>query len=257
MVCVVHMSVFVHTAVPCSILSSVSVFVVSPCPYGRTSVHAAASWHHRVESLLLHGHSALSITFSPAVTSWCELPVSCANVGLHTGVTRCSDFKLCVLPTGYTQCHQSTGSDGLHPKCHTDVMSATLAEAATQVSFAAFLKSCISVSASPPPPRPIPTPPLDAATQTLPHIAVSQDVPTQLSFEEFLAPPSARDVLCSTCSRPVPSLLLDAAVHTPLYSVASQDAFTQLPLTEFLIGCTLSNDPFDRQAFPSAHCNAR
>ena len=137
-----------------------------------------------------------------------------------------------------------------------DFLSATLAEAATQLSFAAFLERCISVNAFPPPPLPIPTPPLVAATETVPHIAVSQDVSTQLSFEEFLAPPSTHDVLCSTCSRPVPSLLLDAAVQTPLYSVASHDASTQLPLTEFFIGCILSNDPSDRQASPSAHCNA-
>ena len=150
-----------------------------------------------------------------------------------------------------------------------DFMSATLAEAATQLSFAAFLERCISVSASPPPPLPIPTPPLDAATETIRHIAVSQDVSTQLSHDEFslrcvhphnpsgiLAPPSTHDVLFPTCSRPVPSLLLDAAVQTPLYSVASHDGSTQLPLTEFFIGCIFSNDPLDRQASPSAHCNA-
>ena len=98
-----------------------------------------------------------------------------------------------------------------------DLMSATLAEAATQLSFAAFLERCISVSAPPPPPLPISTPPLDAATQTTPHVAVSQDVSAQLSLEEFslrcvhphnpsraLAPPSTHDVLCPTCSRPVP-----------------------------------------------------
>ena len=27
-------------------------------------------------------------------------------------------------------------------------------------------------------------------------------------------------------------------------------------LTEFFIGCIFSNDPLDRQALPSAHCNA-
>ena len=96
-----------------------------------------------------------------------------------------------------------------------DVLSATLAEATTQLSFAAFLERCIFANASPPPQLPVPTPPLDAATQTIPHIAVSQDVSTQLSFKEFLAPPSTHDVLCPTCSRPVPSLLLDAAVQTP------------------------------------------
>ena len=135
-----------------------------------------------------------------------------------------------------------------------DLVSATLAEAATQLSFAAFLERCISVSVSPPL-LPIPTPPLDAATQTIPHITVSQDASAQPSFEEFLAPPSTHDVLCPTCSRPVPSLLLGAAVQTHLYSFASHDASTQLPLTEFFIGCILSSDPLDRQASPSAHCN--
>ena len=57
-------------------------------------------------------------TLSPTATIWCELPAPCANIGLHTEVTWCSAFKFCVLPTGYTQCHQSTGSDGPHPHCH-------------------------------------------------------------------------------------------------------------------------------------------
>ena len=61
-------------------------------------------------------------------------------------------------------------------------MSATLAEAATQLSVTAFLERRISVSAHPPLPQPIRSPLLDAATQTIPHIAVSQDVSTQLSL---------------------------------------------------------------------------
>ena len=40
------------------------------------------------------------------------------QISASTTVTLCSDFKLCVLPTGYTQCHLSTGSDGPHPHCH-------------------------------------------------------------------------------------------------------------------------------------------
>ena len=124
-------------------------------------------------------------------------------------------------------CPQVTLS-AAHPQVQTgptrtvtsDLLSATLAEAATQLFFAAFLERCISVSASPPPPLPIPTPLLDAATQTIPHIAVSLDVSTQLSLEEFslrcahphnpseaLAPPPTHEVLSPTCSRPVPSLL--------------------------------------------------
>ena len=127
-----------------------------------------------------------------------------------------------------------------------DFLSAMLAEAATQLSFAAFLERCIFVNASP----------LDAATQTFSDTAASRDVSTQLSFREFLAPPSTLDVRCPACSRPVPSLSLDVAVQTPLHSVATHDASTQLPLTEFFIGCTLSIDPLDSQALPSAHCNA-
>ena len=211
-----------------------------------------------MESLLQHGQFAFSTTFSPTVTSWCELRVPCADIGLHTGVTWCSDFKLCVLPTGHTQCRQSTGSDGPHPHCH------NLPSVSHACHGALHLCECF-----PPPPLPIPTPPLYAATQTTPRTAVSQDVSTQLSFEEFslrfvhpynpsgaLAPLSTHDVLCPTCSRPVPSLLLDAAVQTPLYSVTSHDGSTQLPLTEFFTGCIFSNDHLDRQASPSAHCNA-
>ena len=137
-----------------------------------------------------------------------------------------------------------------------DLLSATLVEAATQLSFAAFLERCIFVHASPPPQLPVPTPPLDAVTQIFSHTAASRDVSTQLSFREVLAPPSTLDALCPACARPVPSLLLDAAVQAPLHSVATHDASTQLPLTEFFIGCILSNDPLDRQALLSAHCNA-
>ena len=150
----------------------------------------------------------------------------CAEIGLNKGFTWCSDSSPQVQ-TGPTRTVTS------------ELMPATLAEAATQLSFAAFLERCISVRAPAPPPLPISTPPLDTATETIPHIAVSQDVSTQLSLKEFslrcvhphnpsgaLAPPSTHDVLCPTCSRPVPSLLLDA-VQTPLYSVASHDASTQ------------------------------
>ena len=134
-----------------------------------------------------------------------------------------------------------------------DLLLATLAEAVTQLSFAAFLERCIFVNGSPPPQLPVPTPPPDAATQILPHTAASRDVSTQLSFSEFLA--SLLRMMFSAV-RVLPSLLLDAAVQTPLHSVATHDASTQLPLTEVFIGCILSNDPLDRQALPSAHCNA-
>ena len=137
-----------------------------------------------------------------------------------------------------------------------DLLSATLAEAAARLSFAAFLERCIFVNASPPPQLPVSTPSLDAATQTFSHTAASRDVSAQHSFREFLASPSTFDVRCPACDRPVRSFLLDAAVQTPLHSVATHDASTQLSLTECFIECILSNDPLDRQALPSAHCNA-
>ena len=210
-----------------------------------------------MDSLLLHGQSALSITFSPTVASWCELTVPCADVGLHMRVTWCSAFKFCVLPTGYTQCHESTGSDGPTRTVTSDFVSATLAEAATQLSFAAFLERCISVSASPAAPatHPHPTSGCRHADYST-HRCLSGRLYATLVRGVLGSTLSTHDVLCPTCSRPVPSLPLDASVQTPLHSVVAHDASTQLPLTEFFIGCILSNDPSDRQASPSAHCNA-
>ena len=63
-----------------------------------------------------------------------------------------------------------------------DLLSATLAEAATQLFFAAFLERCIFVHASPPPQLPVPTPSLDAATQTFSHTAASGDVSTHATL---------------------------------------------------------------------------
>ena len=118
------------------------------------------------------------------------------------------------------------------------IMPTSLAEALTQLSFLEFLQRCNLLIAPPEPPQlPVPISPLDAATQTLPHRAASRDVSTQ------------------TCARPVSSLSLDAAVQTPLHSVVTHDVSTQQPLTEFFIGCILSNDPLDRHALSSAHCN--
>ena len=87
------------------------------------------------------------------------------------------------------------------------------------LSVLEFLQRCNLLIAPPQPPQlPVPISPLDAAVQTLPHSAASQDVSTQ------------------TCARPVSSLSLDAAVQTPLHSVVAHDVSTQLPLTEFFIG---------------------
>ena len=142
-----------------------------------------------MESLLLHGQDALRATLSPAATIWCELPALYADIGLHTGATRCSDSAISPqVQTGPTRTVTS------------DLLSATLAEAATQLSFAEFLERCISESAPPSPPPPIPTPPLDAATQT---------IPTSLSLRTF--PPNSR-------SR---SSLLDASSRQSLGGLGS------------------------------------
>ena len=114
-----------------------------------------------------------------------------------------------------------------------DVMSDTLAEAATQLSCAEFLERCNLLRAPPPRPQPNPTLLLDAATQTFPLSAASAEVSTQLPLAEFFlgciypedpldysAPPPAHGKTCPTCSRPIPSLLLDAAAQTPSHTVS-------------------------------------
>ena len=64
-------------------------------------------------------------------------------------------------------------------------MSATLAEAATQLSFAEFLERCNLLRAPLSPLQPNTTLLLDAATQTFPHSAASADASTQLPLAEF------------------------------------------------------------------------
>ena len=105
------------------------------------------------ESLLLHGQFVLSTTLSSTVTSWCELHVSCADVGLsHSAAT--SSSKSCPQVTQSAISPQvQTGSTRT---VTSDLLSATLTEAATQLSFAAFLARCISVCAPPPPRYPSP-----------------------------------------------------------------------------------------------------
>ena len=179
MVSVVHVSMFVHTAAPCSIFSSVSVLVVSPCPHGRTSVHAAASWQHSVESLLLQHHTLFNsykLVRPPRPLCRCRpqherhmvqrLQVLCPAHRLHT-----------VLPIhrfGWTPPALSQVTF-CQPRSLRLPRSSPLPHS----------WRVASASTLPPPPLPISTPLLDAATQTIPHIAVSRDVSTQLSLEEF------------------------------------------------------------------------
>ena len=82
-----------------------------------------------------------SVTFSPTVTSWCELPVSCADVGVSTreshGAATSSSVSCHRLHTVPSVPQVQTGPTRT---VTSDLLSATLAEAATQLSFAAFLE---------------------------------------------------------------------------------------------------------------------
>ena len=146
----------------------------------------------------------------PAATLWCELPAHCADIAStresHGAATPSSVF-----------CPQVTHS-AISPQVRTgstrtitsDLMSATLAEAATQLSFAAFLERCISVSA--PPAAPVThlwMPPLRLFHTSLSlHATLARGVLSQMCPPHdpsgALAPPSTHDVLCPTCSRPRP-----------------------------------------------------
>ena len=139
----VHISPPAHITARCSI-----------SPDGRTAKCAAAPRHHMVESLLLHGYPALSTTLSPTVTSWCELLVVCAATGLHTGVQRHCVLRLVSSPQLPHSAIQPTSSGGPLGNVTGSVMSATLVEAATQLSFLEFLQRCNLLIAPPPRPQP-------------------------------------------------------------------------------------------------------
>ena len=214
MVCIVHMSVPVHTTALCSICPSVFVFVAPPMDELQNIrvCLGTTGWNHSYYTgnpfSALHSLQQLQA----GASSPSPVQISASTRESHGAATSSS-----------VSCPQVTHS-AITPEVQTgptrtvtsDLMSATLAEAATQLSFAAFLERCISVSAPLPPLLPISTPLLDAATQTIPHIVGSQVVSTQLSLEEFsqtcppaessgaLAPPSTHDVLCHTCFRPRP-----------------------------------------------------
>ena len=228
---------------------SVFVFAVFPCSHGRTSVHAApfgtTEWNHSY-------YTASSLSALHSLQQLHAGASSPSPVQTSASTRQSHD----AAPSSSVPCPQATLS-ATHPQVRTgptctitnSLLSAALAAAATQLSFAAFLERCIFVNASP-------TPSLDAAAQTFSHTVASRDASTQLSFREFLAPHSVFDIRCDACAQLVPSLPLDAAVQTPLHSVATHDASRQLPLTEFFIGCIFSNDPLVLQGSSSVHCDA-
>ena len=79
-----HVCVCTHHSSLQHLLFCVRFLLSLSCPYGRTSEHAAATWHHRVESLVPHGQSALSPSLpslpslpSPPLPFTLPLPASC------------------------------------------------------------------------------------------------------------------------------------------------------------------------------------
>ena len=279
---IVHMSVSVDTTAPCSIcllgvcLRCFSVpkwknirtcgCLMAPQGGITLTTRVFRTPHHTLSSScnLVRAHLPLCRYWPPHGSHMVQrLQALCLAHKLHTVQSVHKFGRAPLAPSEVTVCQprslrpprnshllNSWSAASTHsqvrmvPTCTTpnDLLAATLSEAATQLSFAAFLEHCIFVNASPLPQLPVPTPSLDAATQTFSHRCLP-DVSTQLSFREFLAPPSTLDVRCPACARSIPSLHTDAAVQTPLHSVATHDAPTQQALTEFFIGCILSNDP--------------
>ena len=186
MACIVHMSGLMRSRAPCSIshfrclpslFFSAHMVKISTCG----CLMALQGWNHSCYTCIPHSapHSLQQLQSGacspPSVQTWVSTWES------HGAATQSS-----------VSCPKVTHS-AMSPQVQTsptrtvtrDSMSATLAEAATQLSFAEFSERCISLRAPPPLALPIPTPPLDAATQTTPRIVVSQDVSTQLPLEEF------------------------------------------------------------------------
>ena len=232
--------------------SAFSVFglAVFPCSHGRTSVHAAASWHHRVESLFLYGQLQAGAS-SPS-------PVQ------MSAFTRESHGA---APSSSVSCPQVTLS-ATHPQV--GHLSATLAEAATQLSFAAFLERCILVKCFHAAPATSPPHHLWMLLRRLFHTPLSPRTFLHNSrLRSSLSDLSTRIILeglgstfCARCSLPHvfpdPSLryfLTRLCRHLCTASLLTMPP-TQLPLTEFFFGCIFSNDPLDCQSSSSAHENA-
>ena len=171
-----HHSSFQH-------LSSVFAFVIFQFSDRRTAECAAASQHHMVKSLLLHGYSAL-----PHSLQQLQAGASSSSPVQTSASTQESNGT---APSSSVSCPQGTHS-AISPQVLAgptrnvtgDVMSATLAEDAPQLSCVEFLERCNLLRVSPPHPQPNPTLLLDAATQTFPRTAPA-DVSTQLPLAEF------------------------------------------------------------------------
>ena len=191
MACIVHMSVPTHTTARCS----VSLFGFCPrCLPVLTWTNPSAC------GCLLAPQGGITLT---------------TRVFRSQHYTLSSSYKLVRAPRHLCRNRPPHGShmvQRLHPAHRlphsaispqvqtgptrtvtSDLMSATLAEAATQLSFAAFMERCISVSAPPPPPLP---PHLWLPPRRLHH--------TSLSLRTFLRNARSRSSLSDVSTRVIP-----------------------------------------------------
>ena len=164
-------------------------------------------------------------------------------------------------PSSSVSCPQVTLS-AAHPQVQldptrtitSDPLSATLAEAATQLSFAAFLERCIFVRPSYQSPPHFWMPPrrLFHASLSLRTFLRNSRSRSSLSdaftriIRRVLAPPSTYDVLCFwtwLCRR----LCTASHLTMPPHNYRSRSSSSGASFPTFLL---------DRQALPSAHCNA-
>ena len=172
----VHMSVSVRTTAPCS----TCIFGVCLCCLpvltwtnlsADGSLFGTTEWNHSYYT----GNSLSALYSLQQLQAGASSP---SPVQMSASTRESHD----AAPSSSVSCPQATLS-AAHPQVQmdptrtitSDLMSATPAEAATQLSFLALLERCIFVNASRRSRYPITTPLLDAATQT-------KDVSTQLSF---------------------------------------------------------------------------
>ena len=179
-----------------------------------------------VESLLLHGCIRLS---APHCLQQLQLGASSSSSAKPLASTQESNGPALSGSVSSPQLPQSAVSSqvpaGPTRNVTGNVMPATLAEAATQLSFAEFLERCNLLIAPPPRPQHSPTLLLDAATQTSPHCAPSADATTQLPLTEFFlgfiyskgpldrsVPPPAHG---NASSAPLPQPIDIATIYSP------------------------------------------
>ena len=157
MACIVHMSVLTtHTTARCSPLPFRCLcFAVFSCSHmeehqNMRLPHGTTGWNHSYYTGIPHS----APRSSPTATIWYELPTTCADVwpphGSHISAATPSSVS---CPQVTHSANSPQVQTGPTRTATSDLMSATLAEAATQLSFAEFLERCILSRASQPPGR--------------------------------------------------------------------------------------------------------